>query len=45
MKDIPRDKPTALLGNRDLENADLEADSEYDDTWETVNSDGLPDED
>ena len=45
MKDILREKPTtALLRSRELENAYLEANSEYDDTLETANSDGLSDE-
>jgi len=45
MKDTLPEKPTvALLRSQELENAYLEAASEYDDTWETTNSDGLPDD-
>jgi hypothetical protein len=45
MKDVPRERPiVATLRNQELQNAYLEANSEYDDTWEIANSDGLPDE-
>jgi len=45
MKDTHRENPTvALLRSQELQNAYLEAASEYDDIWETAISDGLPDE-
>jgi len=45
MKDILRKKPTArLLRSQELQNAYREAASEYDNVWETANSDGLSDE-
>ncbi len=45
MKDTLPEKPTvALLRSQELQNAYLEANSEYDGAWETADSDGLPDE-
>jgi hypothetical protein len=45
MKDVVCKKPTlALLRSQELENAYVEAASEYDDTWEAAISDGLSDE-
>jgi len=45
MNDVDREKSTvALLRSQELENAYCEAASEYDETWDSVISDGLSDE-
>jgi hypothetical protein len=45
MNDVVREKSTAaLLRSEELENAYLEASAEFDETWDSVISDGLSDE-